>query len=99
MFEQNIPETKIKTLHEKFKNTKSDGTNFACTRSASTDNNWPRVPRFGDYFQLAIASMSFPFCCCLFSLYVKERSERNDYDERRHNTQLQRAREKLSVGK
>lgn len=44
---------------------------FACTRSAGADNNWPRVPRFGDYFQLAIASMSFPFCCCLFSLYVK----------------------------
>lgn len=57
----------------------------ALTR-ASTDNNWPRVPRFGDYFQLAIASMSFPFCCCLFSLYVKKKEVKETTATAQHTT-------------
>lgn len=42
------------------------------------------------FFQAAIASVSFPFCCCLFSLYVKRKKKWWKRSERaRHNTQLQ----------
>lgn len=42
------------------------------------------------FFQAAIASVSFPFCCCLFSLYVKPKKKWWKRSERaRHNTQLQ----------